>query len=1045
MEADDFPSGYRPCRELGHGSMGTVWLAWHEGASGHCAVKVLSLRDDRRGSAERSFNREVRAMARLRHPNVVEVHDYGRTPKGSPFVAMEYAPGASLHGYIREAWTWPRLWLLLDGLLSGLGHAHARELVHRDLKPGNVIVLPGRTGPGAVKLADFGIALAVSDAGRASRRIEGTPAYIAPEAASGDVAAVGPWTDLYSLGVMLFEILAGDLPYHGRHLLAHHQRSPLPALTVRDDVEAPPGLVDVVRRLMAKSPIERFRSVAELRNALAALGPLPTPSPLGPTPMRSRLEDEGVGDEDIRPLSGPTGPSLFHLRQPELVGRAEAQEALERAARGAISGQGPRVVLIEGEAGLGKSRLAAWLREEMEESGLMRTMLVRSEPQIRSSGGLREAVLRYLGVPNLARADADEVLSKQWSDPMQRAQAIDLLWARPTGTDGAAFSEQLVRRAADLLTELIADKPFLFWSDDAQWSPEGRMLRLLYRLGRDTTLSRLLIVVTLRPSERTTVRAARRSLLRLPGAAQLELEPLSPLSLAPALEALAPLPEGIAEAACIQSAGNPLIALEAVRSHLESEGLGSAPSDPNAVLAQRIERASQGQGGRELRAGLARATLLGRSFTVKPLAALCGVPGDPEVPDLPSDAEGIEALLERAGAAGLAIEQGPGRWRFTHDLVRVQFREVSTELPNWAALNLAAAALKRRRADADPTGIELEVVARHHWEGADRSEAMRLGLEGVQRLHASGLMGHATSFVRRLLEWDDRCQMLSAEDRCELRLLGSDAAEHAGQPFEAERHALAAVELARRNYLFGLGARAASRLGVLKLQADDVSAAERWLWDALRFARQSGDARARASAHLSLGHLYQHTDKRSLALTAFEASLEGARQAELLAEELAARAAIARIDRLEGRIERADRTFETIAARALEAGLEVAALEARLQIGLCAWARDDPDAARAAFEDVRRGARGNLFVIEFQACLGEAWAHAAEGHWTNCELALMHAEDLRYDVRLHDSEAERLRCDLRTLAEDAHRLDVVERADRLDLRSLRTHPTQHVE
>ncbi|MCB9536014.1 MAG: protein kinase [Myxococcales bacterium] len=92
MDPDDFPTGYRPCRELGHGSMGTVWLAWHQQAEGHCAVKVLSLRNDRRGSAERSFNREVRAMARLRHPNIIEVHDYGRTPKGSPFVAMEYAP-----------------------------------------------------------------------------------------------------------------------------------------------------------------------------------------------------------------------------------------------------------------------------------------------------------------------------------------------------------------------------------------------------------------------------------------------------------------------------------------------------------------------------------------------------------------------------------------------------------------------------------------------------------------------------------------------------------------------------------------------------------------------------------------------------------------------------------------------------------------------------------------------------------------------------------------------------------------------------------------
>ncbi|MCA9546768.1 MAG: protein kinase, partial [Myxococcales bacterium] len=84
-----------------------------------------------------------------------------------------------------------------------------------DLKPGNVLIVPGRSTRDAVKLVDFGIALAVPDAATAARRIEGTPAYIAPEAAAGNVGDVGPWTDLYSLGVMLFELLTGDLPYHG--------------------------------------------------------------------------------------------------------------------------------------------------------------------------------------------------------------------------------------------------------------------------------------------------------------------------------------------------------------------------------------------------------------------------------------------------------------------------------------------------------------------------------------------------------------------------------------------------------------------------------------------------------------------------------------------------------------------------------------------------------------------------------------------------------------------------------------------------------------
>ncbi|MCB9542841.1 MAG: serine/threonine protein kinase, partial [Myxococcales bacterium] len=271
MQPRDFPDGYIPRRELGEGSMGTVWLAQSERYGGHCAIKVLNLRNDRRGSAERSFNREVRAMARLDHPSIVAVHDYGRTPEGSPFMAMEFVDGHPLTRYVRGPWSWPLLWTLLDELLAALGHAHARELVHRDLKPGNILVRPDRPSPGAIKVVDFGIALAVTDAVRASRRIEGTPAYIAPEAASGNVAAVGPWTDIYSLGIILFEIITGDLPYHGRHLLAHHQRSPLPPITVREDVEVPAGIEAIITRMLHKSPTERFRSIAGVRAAFEAL------------------------------------------------------------------------------------------------------------------------------------------------------------------------------------------------------------------------------------------------------------------------------------------------------------------------------------------------------------------------------------------------------------------------------------------------------------------------------------------------------------------------------------------------------------------------------------------------------------------------------------------------------------------------------------------------------------------------------------------------------------------------------------------------------
>ncbi len=1009
--------------------MGSVWLARAE-RGGHCAVKVLNLRNDRRGSAERSFNREVRAMARLDHPALVKVHDFGRTPQGSPFMAMEFVDGAPLGEYTRGPWSWPRLWTLLDGLLSGLAHAHARELVHRDLKPGNVLLVPEVDGPGAVRLVDFGIALAVPDARRASRRIEGTPAYIAPEAASGNVVGAGPWTDLYSLGIILFEILTGDLPYHGRHLLAHHQRSPLPAIHIRDDVEAPEALIPIIERMLHKSPAERFRSVASVRRALADLGEPPPTVPFGPPPGHYLYDTEP--GEDIAPFEGPGGPALAQLRNPPLVGREEAQRTLFAAADQACHGAGPQVVIVEGEAGLGKSRLAGWLRETMEESGRMRTLVVRSEPQIQSGGGLRQAVLRFVGLPGLPRDAADDALTAAFPDADERACATEVLWSSAPH-EGPA-SDQHVRHAADLVNRLAGDAPFLLWADDAQWSPEGKVLRLVHRLARHGT-ARLMIVVTLRPSQRTTVQAPRKAILRLPNTAHIRLGPVNPLELGPALASLARMEPGVAEGAAVMAAGNPLIALEAVRGYLEAEGYGSAPSDPNTVLAERIARASDGPDGGEMLSMLARATLLGRSFTLRPLSALCGVPGDPEAPALTGESDQLENLLDRAVTCGLALDQGPNRWRFSHDLVRAQLRKICRALPNWGPINLAAARLRERRANADPTGIEVEVFARHLWAGGERARALEVGVDGAHRLHGAGLMGHTVSFTRRLLKWDGEVHQLGPEARCELHLLASDAAEHAGQPVEAEIQARSGVDIARAHDLAAVGARAAGRLGVLKLAHDDAEEAEQWLWEALRFARESGDRRALADVHHSLGRFYQHTDELDLALVAYEHSLESAIESGLLAPRLQARGALARLDRVQGRIERAEQTFEAIIDQAMEEGLEVVGVDARLQLGLCAWAREDAQTALAAFEEARQAARGNLFVLEFIACIGQAWAHAMEDAWTDAELALMYAEDLRYDVRLSDGETDRLRRDLRTLAVLARRDDLIERVDKLDLAS----------
>ncbi|MEE2644250.1 MAG: protein kinase [Myxococcota bacterium] len=1059
MHPKDFPRDYQPLQWLGEGSVGNVWLSRHRQSGGHCAIKLLDLSQDRRGSAERSFNREVRAMASLSHPSLVDVYDFGKTDEGSPFVAMEHVAGESLARYLQEPWSWNQLWSFIDELLLGLGHAHAREIIHRDLKPNNILIVPEVEGPSSVKIVDFGIAMETRDAERAHRRIEGTPAYIAPEAAQGEVARVGPWTDLYSVGVILYELLSGRLPFYGRNLLSHHLHTPIPELIVRSDVEAQLGIVPVVYRLLEKSPLNRYHSVAALRQAFRDEGlvgesvafPLLTQgageedslmgfdSEIGLMSYES-LDDGPSTIRELVPMSGASGVALFHLRPPPLVGRVAAQHQLELAAEEVLRERSPRVVLVEGAAGLGKSRLVSLLKTRLEEAGLMRPLHLRIEPQTRGDA-LRRAVLRFLGAPLADHAQRDTILDFHFSDPAERALVMEALWPE----EGDLELESRPQIAAELLTIISRGRPFLFWADDAHWSPEGRVLRLIQQLAARRDLP-LLLLITLRPTERKTVKALRRYLSNQEFSRYIRLEPIPHDVLAPALSALSELPPGLVELACEKAKGNPLIAVEAVRGYLDQQGLAHAPMDPSDVLRQRIERASKQERGGELRSLLARSTLLGRSFTLKPLLKLAAIGGDPQAPALTGDRDLVISLLDRAVSSGL-IQEHAQRFRYAHDLLRVELRNLALKLPNWGALNLATAELRRSRAEQDEMGIEMEMVARHSWAGGEKLRALQEGEESLRRLIKNGLMGNATSLVRRLLSWEEELEVMELNVLGELLLMGGRAADHAGHHAEASKHILRAISLASDHKLHALGGEATSLMAMSALRADEIQEARRWSQESLAFLSSCEEPAARSEIFYMLGQLRFHEGDFGEAEEAFEDSFEEAsRQPELLEARLRARLALARISRQREQLERAEQSFRRIQEDALNAGLEVLMLETKLELGLCAWRRSDAQAALQAFTEVRQAARGNLFFLEFHAAIGEAWAHVADRSWDRAQMSLLQAESLRVDVRYRDEELEQLRLSIKVLARHHQRLDLLSQLDRLSDLSLNktTHQSEQL-
>jgi eukaryotic-like serine/threonine-protein kinase len=266
---------YRLNRRLGAGGMGEVWLAEHVLLRRPCAVKLI--RPDHVDDPHflRRFEREVRATAALSHPNTVEIYDYGTADDGTFYYAMEYLPGLSLQELVEQAGPLPaaRAVHLLRQVCGALGEAHRAGLVHRDVKPSNVLVCVRGGRCDVAKLLDFGLVRVPQGGGEETLTcdgaVAGTPAYMSPEQARG--ASVDARSDLYSLGAVAYFLLTGKPPFV-RHTAAQTMAAHLAeTVTAPDQLrEDLPGDVQaVVLRCLEKDPARRFQDAGEMERALA--------------------------------------------------------------------------------------------------------------------------------------------------------------------------------------------------------------------------------------------------------------------------------------------------------------------------------------------------------------------------------------------------------------------------------------------------------------------------------------------------------------------------------------------------------------------------------------------------------------------------------------------------------------------------------------------------------------------------------------------------------------------------------------------------------
>lgn len=476
---------YQVPGNLGAGGFGAVYLGHDTQLNRRVAIEVLRAGASPGQVEDEQALQEARRLAQLRHPGIVAVHDVG-VQEGQLYIVSDYLDGFDLSQWLRENRpAWPETVMVAAAGADALSHAHARLIIHRDVKPANILL----DDDGVPVLVDFGLALDETQAGGSAKGIVvGTPWYMSPEQAAGAAHRIDGRTDIYSLGVVLYEMLAGRVPFRAPHIpeLLRQVRDdePQPPRQLVGDI--PPELERVCLKALAKRQQNRYSTAADFAADLRQV-----------LPTKARAEWTGVRSE------GSASPSIFSIRR-HTVGRQKELAELGHAFESAVAGQG-RFLCVTGEPGIGKTTLVEDFLGQLAATGRPYA-LARGRCSERLAG--TEAYLPFLdalesslhGEVGEAAALAMKKTAPNWYEQVAPLAAKDSSLTRVLAESRAASQERLKRELGAFLQEVSQLRPFLLFIDDLHWA-DASTVDLLAYLGGKCEGMRALLVFTYRPTD----------------------------------------------------------------------------------------------------------------------------------------------------------------------------------------------------------------------------------------------------------------------------------------------------------------------------------------------------------------------------------------------------------------------------------------------------------------------------------------------------------------------------------------------------------------